>query len=82
MDPLLSDEAAVAQVGANYMTARKEAVSNYDSAAESNELKTALAEYEGKAVELVELETKLQGLVDSVGSDLKSQGKRKRDSSS
>ena len=56
------------------MAARKEAMHKFPSSSESDELKTALAEYEAKAAELVELETKLKSLVAT--------GKRKRGSTS
>ena len=49
MDPLLSDEAAATQAGANYVTARKEATAKFPSSAESDEIKSALAEYDNEA---------------------------------
>lgn len=92
IDPLLSDEAAKELAGANFVTARKEAMAKFPSSAESDSLKSALAEYEAKAAELVEIETKLKDLIDSAaglgglggsdGASSKSAGKRKRGASS
>ena len=81
IDASLSDDAAKEIAGTNYVTARKEALVKYQSSSESDELTTALASYEAKAVELLVAENKLKSLVQpAAGSS--SASKRKRASTS